>query len=172
MSHAPCHTPISPPPKLGARTGDTVVVGLGSAHGDDQIGWLVANEIARQLGSGRTVFNLTSPIDLTCRLEVNRNAVIIDAVHSDHVASPALRWVWPSPELAVLRRSGTHAIGLPESLELAAQLGRLPESVVIWGIAGRTFAPGQDVSSELQSLVPQLAAQIIHRDLLVAQHGG
>jgi hydrogenase maturation protease len=144
-----------------------IVIGLGSPNGDDQIGWLLANEIARRCGPAITVRTLSSPVDLAYAVEGFSRAVIIDAVRCQHPLNRSCRWQWPSPEIALVRASGTHAIGLVDALQLADELNRLPVDTVIWGIPAQSFSAGSEPSSTLQDAVPYLAEEIIERDLVL-----
>jgi hypothetical protein len=109
--------------------------------------------------------NLASPIDLTLAIEGWSRAVIIDAIRCDRTPDHPCRWEWPSPEIALIRASGTHAIGLPESLRLAAELRCLPGEVVVWGIPGQSFLAGSSIGATLRNALPRLAGEIIERDL-------
>ena len=168
----PPHTTVRSPSAIrsvavenGPQLQDWIVIGLGSPHGDDQVGWLVADEISRGLGSAIVTRNLTCPIDLTLAIEGMPRVVIVDAVRCDRMSDHPCRWEWPSSEIALIRPSGTHAIGLTECLHLASELNRLPDEVVIWGIPGRNFQAGSPIDHALRNAVPRLARQIIERDL-------
>ena len=93
----------SMPVERGLVKQDSIVIGLGSPNGDDQAGWLVADEISRRLGSEIVTRNLASPIDLTLAIEGWSRAVIIDAIRTDRDTDRPRRWEWPSPEIALIR---------------------------------------------------------------------
>jgi len=57
----------------------------------------------------------------------------------------------------------THGLGLFEALALAGELGRLPRRVVIYGIEGRNFAPGDEISPEVLAAVEEVARRIAGR---------
>jgi hydrogenase maturation protease len=146
----------------------TIVVGLGSPHGDDQIGWCVAEEIGGSLAPEVDVRCVTVPIDLTHVLDGYERAILIDACRRCWDVPRIERWEWPCPEIALIRTSGTHAIGLPETLAMMERLGHLPREVIVWGIAGRNFSPGTDLTESLQTAIPEFASEIIERDLASA----
>jgi hydrogenase maturation protease len=54
----------------------------------------------------------------------------------------------------------THGLGLFETLALAAELDRLPARVVIYGLEGRNFEPGGDMSPEVLAAVEEAARRI------------
>ena len=150
----------------------TSVVGLGSPHGDDQIGWRVAEEIGGRLAPEVDVRCLSVPIDLSHALDGYQRAVLIDACRHYGNSPRIARWLWPSPEIALIRASGTHAFGLPETLAMMERLGCLPGEVIIWGIAGENFAPGAALSQALLLAIPKFVEQIIDRDLASALASG
>jgi hydrogenase maturation protease len=145
-----------------------IVIGLGSPNGDDQIGWLLADGIARRCGQAITVRIFSSPIDLAYAVDGFARAVIIDAVRSEQPLTTHFRWQWPSPGIALVRASGTHSIGLVDALQLAAELNRLPGDTVIWGIPAQHFSIGSQPSRMLQDALPGLVEEIFERDLVLA----
>ena len=64
----------------------------------------------------------------------------------------------PIPARAL--RSSTHAIGLAETIELARALGRLPKSVVVYGIEGASFEAGAPLSPDVAAAVARLVERI------------
>lgn len=57
------------------------------------------------------------------------------------------------PLPAALFRASTHHVGLGEAVELARALGRLPARVVFFGIEGRSFEAGDELSPEVAEAV-------------------
>ena len=121
-----------------------LIVGIGSAHGEDQVGWLVAEEVRRLLfqvpADPRVDVRIAkSPLDLLNWLDECGNnpfdgLLICDACRGPEGSGSVRRWIWPTDELKHFRFSGTHDFGLAATLTLADQLGRLPPVVAIWGI--------------------------------------
>ncbi len=153
---------LNPPTTLSTIIDDRVLlVGLGSSHGDDRIGWLVSARIAGDVQGLRAV-QLATPVDLLNVISDVDHLVIVDACRGTGEIGTAHRWRWPTREVAVVQAAGTHAIGLPEVLEMAERLGILPNSVIIWGITGHCFSPGSVTSLKLlhaiDRCIPQIAA--------------
>lgn len=144
-----------------------LIIGLGSPHGDDQIGWLVARAI-QEIDCKAEVSILSAPVDLLNRCAGESRLIVIDACRGEGTIGAARRWKWPTGEFASNKASNTHAIALPEVLKMAAQLGTLPEHVSIWGIEGRSFGPGSDLCSELAGAVGKIATQILVGEALMA----
>jgi hydrogenase maturation protease len=57
-------------------------------------------------------------------------------------------------------RSSTHAFGVPEAIELARSLGRLPGRVTVYGIEGADFSPGAGLSPAVERAARTLAAEL------------
>jgi hydrogenase maturation protease len=115
----------------------TLIVGIGSPHGDDQLGWHVVDRLMdgptrdqvqlRKAKSPADVLNWLSDIDIL---------IVCDACYGLGPPGIARRWTWPTDELPRAEWSGTHDLSLPQVLALAQRLGRLPSDVIIWGIEG------------------------------------
>jgi hydrogenase maturation protease len=154
------------------NTSLTLVVGIGSAHGDDQIGWLVADEIRAILSDTPArdpteVHNAKSPLDLFNWLGENADRkfyrlLICDACRGLGETGSTRRWLWPTGELQNVCFSGTHDFGLAAALQLAEQLGRLPSIVSIWGIQIDHVQPGSKLSESLCKIPLGLAHEMLN----------
>ncbi len=126
--------------------GQTLIVGIGSPHGDDQVGWEIAKQIPMK-DSDRTCIRLArTPDDLLDWMDGVEQLLICDACQGASEVGSFHHWKWPSDQLQSIRWSGTHHVSLPAVLALAQQLGRLPATVHIWGVEIRNTQPGQSVS--------------------------
>jgi hydrogenase maturation protease len=56
--------------------------------------------------------------------------------------------------------TSTHAWGVAQAVALSRVLGALPPYLVIYGIEGRDFGPGREVTPEVARAVPEAARQI------------
>lgn len=54
----------------------------------------------------------------------------------------------------------SHALGLPEAIELARTLGLAPPEIVVYAVEGRGFDDGAPLSAEVAAAVPVLAEHI------------
>ncbi|MGI9427921.1 MAG: hypothetical protein ACR2NM_04645, partial [Bythopirellula sp.] len=98
----------------------TLIVGIGSPHGDDQAGWLVAERLATDLDHDNiAVRKATSPVQLLDWLDSIDRLVVCDACRGLGDVGELRRWLWPSPELADGSWSGTHDFSLIAVLQLA-----------------------------------------------------
>ncbi|MCA9223103.1 MAG: hypothetical protein KDA71_22445 [Planctomycetales bacterium] len=149
-----------------------LVFGLGSPHGDDQAGWLVARQIAEQVvDEGLTnrvqVYELRSPWDLLDHLCPDAPIVIVDAFATPRSTAPSsdtppteLPPAESSPaEVMLIEESAlatsplaarsSHGGSLPELLQLARSLAGQLGPITIIGIPARNCAPGSEVSNDM-----------------------
>jgi hydrogenase maturation protease len=154
----------------------TLVVGIGSPHGDDQAGWLVAERLADDPGIGTEsvakgtkisnhppgiiVRQAKSPSELLDWLDGMDRLVICDACRGLGRVGELRSWRWPDHELADVSWSGTHDLSLPAVLALADRLGRLPPRVTIWSVEGASIGALAAVSPEVAEALPNLVEQI------------
>ena len=142
----------------------TLLVGVGSPHGDDQIGWEVVKRIQGTHHKDITVHLARTPSDLLDWLECVERLVVCDACRGAGKVGSVHHWTWPTNQLETLRWSGTHDVSLPAVLALAEQLGKLPTSVIVWAIEVGTAQPGDVLSVNARSLIAT-AAHCIGHDL-------
>ena len=97
-----------------------------------------------------------------------RAAVIVDAARSGSptgtvhrvvvdAPDPSLAWNGPGPRVLGLNlpvHASSHGAGVAEALALGGVLGRRPQEVVLVGIEGARFGPGDGLSHEVVHAVP------------------
>jgi hydrogenase maturation protease len=135
-------------------------VGIGSDHGDDRVGWLVADVVSRLPLLGVAVRSARSPIDLLNWLDGIRWLGVCDACRGEGPIGHWRRWVWPDLDASFGRPSGTHLYGLSDTLRLAAQLGVLPQRVILWGIEIAAATPDSDLTLEVNAAISLVADDI------------
>lgn len=138
----------------------TLFVGLGSPHGDDRLGWLLAETLAAQCPGRLIVKQAGHPHELMHWLENIDRLMVGDACQSTGSPGKIRRWSWPSPEIRCLRSSGTHDFDLAAVLELSGCLGDLPREVTIWSIEAESFYPNAPLSESVKSSIPELVRQV------------
>ncbi|MEO9594367.1 hypothetical protein [Rhodopirellula bahusiensis] len=128
------------------------ILGIGSPHGDDQFGWVVADSLSRRFGSPTRgnalriclaqpagevrIFKCTNPVDVIPMLDDFDRIVVVDA----SVGLPTetqfrrLNYADAIDREWIASRSvrGTHDFGLHQTLQLAQTLGKLIDHVEIW----------------------------------------
>jgi hydrogenase maturation protease len=94
---------------------------------------------------------------------------LVDAVSSSAVPGTIHRFDATVEEVPRdFARSSTHHLGLPEAIELARALERLPERLVVYGIEGATFETGSRLSAEVERCIPDAVDAIRHEVLASA----
>lgn len=111
-----------------------LVVGIGSPHGWDRIGWLVAEELQHRLSTGWQVRLARVPTDLLDWLEHCDRLHLIDACEVPSPTGSLLRLEWPDSRILQSRTQTAHDFDLPQVLQLADRLGQLPKQVVLWAV--------------------------------------
>jgi hydrogenase maturation protease len=93
-----------------------------------------------------------------------QDVVIIDATSSGR-APGTIQTFDPhtGPLPATFSRSSTHAFDVAQALELARALGRLPPRVIVYGIEGVDFAPGEGLSSCVDAAVSDVVSRLATR---------
>lgn len=157
----------------------TLIAGIGSSHGDDRVGWLVAELVRERLvrrfrpcpvcgigvrlpGGARCgeARRITVPVDLLDQLDDVDQLHLVDACRTDAPAGTLERINWSvlagendkrrRLAAALSARASSHAWSVIDVLELAERTGRLPPSVTLWTISGQRFAAGDSLSQPLQ----------------------
>jgi len=128
-------------------------------RGDDAAGLLVARRL-RQLGvpaheqSGEACVLMES-------LAGAEKVILVDAVAAED--EPGTIQAWNANLVPLPRESfccSTHAFGVREAVELARTLGRLPRTLIVYGIAGRNFQMGAPLSPGVAEAVERVVQRI------------
>lgn len=145
---------------------DWVVIGVGNAwRRDDAAGLEVARLLRRLDPPGVSVLELTGePATLIDSWAGAGRVLVVDSVSSGlrpgslHAFEAA-----GGPLPAELFRSSTHVLGVAEAIELARELGRLPDRLVVYGIEGESFGPGEGLTPDVRAEVERLASELNDR---------
>jgi hydrogenase maturation protease len=138
-----------------------VIIGVGNAYrGDDAVGLEVARQLQQTCVQWSDVRVLTQHGEGTQVMQAWQGAdtvVLVDAVQSGAAPGTVHRLdAIAQPLPPSFLRCSTHAFGVAESIELARALGQLPPRVLVFGIEGKTFAPGVGLSAEVAQAVPEV----------------
>lgn len=156
-----------------------VVVGIGNAlRGDDAVGLQVARHVRALLESASArprpqiavLEHEREPLGLIDRWQGACATVLIDAIRSGAPPGTIRRIdVSAAPIPAPLGgSSSTHAVGLGDAIELARTLGRLPASIVVYGVEGAHFDSGGALSGPVGAAVPALAEAVAREAIRAA----
>ena len=155
---------------VGGLTTAPLLIGVGhEGRRDDAAGVRVARLVRALLWpQARVVECAGGATSLLDAWQGEAAVVLVDAMTSG-VPTGTVRRLDASraPLPAELFRGSTHGLGLPEAIELARSLGRLPSSCVVYGIEGADFEQGSRLSYPVECAVRE-AALLISEELLVA----
>ena len=147
----------------------TRVIGVGNEfRGDDGLGRQVAREL-RKFNPKDTCIEESSGESLSL-MEMWADAervILVDAIQSGAEPGAILRFEVAQQALPVeiLRQCSTHGASVPEAIELARALGRLPKEMVFYGIEGLCFDHGHSLS-QIASVAVGEAVNRIRAELL------
>jgi hydrogenase maturation protease len=101
-------------------------------------------------------------LDLLAGWQGAEAVILVDAVSSGRPPGTIHRVAAhrePLPR-AWLSPASTHALGLAEAVELARALHQLPPHLLVFGIEGKNFAPGDPLSPEVLRAVPEAVRRV------------
>lgn len=141
-----------------------LLVGIGNPHRQDDGAGIVVVRRLRRI-QPEQVDCVECSGDLIALLEAwqgYEQVIIVDAMHSGREAGTVMRidaTQQPLPTSA--RFFSTHAMGLSETLALAGVLNRLPPKLIIYGIEGKQFGEGEELSEEVARAVEDVVRYIL-----------
>lgn len=149
-----------------------LVVGMGHPdRADDAVGSLVARRVrvllAAGRGSGLDVVEWAAPVDLAGLWGLAPTVVIVDATCTEGTDPGTVTVLDVSaggpPEWAEghWRSGGSHVLTLPAAVELARALGELPPRVVVIGVQGGCFEPGEPLSPPVAAAVDRAVDAVL-----------
>jgi len=149
------------------QKGRRIVIGVGNPNrSDDGLGIAAARRIRDRLslsevsidveessGEGASLMELWSADD---------QAVLIDAVRTGRSPGRIVRLdAHVSPIPSDFFRYSTHAFSVAEAVELSRVLGRLPAKLVIYGIEGRSYVAGTELSAEVSGALVEVVEGVL-----------
>jgi len=146
---------------------NTVVVGVGSAHGDDQVGWRVVETLlALSMLPSHIVVQRAEPTELLTLFQRMPavNFIVVDALCSGDVLG-SVRELSIDACVSESRFCSTHGVDLAAALRLAQQLEIIPRQLRVIGVVGADFSRGAALSPAVLAAVPAVI------DLIMTQCG-
>jgi hydrogenase maturation protease len=138
----------------------TLVIGLGSHHGADAIGWLTARAL-KQLDESLPIVEAASPADVLDHVQASARLVVCDGCQGAGEPGSVHHWRWPQIDLRRLKSPGTHDLSLDDVLRLVEALGSVPNQIDLWGIE----LPTDTTTTDWLAHVASQAAAQIHAEL-------
>lgn len=142
-----------------------LIIGVGNRYrGDDAFGCIVSDELAAQVSDDVTCIEHDGePAGLMeCWRGVD-TVILIDAVFSGAQAGQVFRFDLARQALPKeFNLYSTHAFGVPQAVELARALGRLPRNIRFIGVEGESFDAGEDLSPAISNAKEIVVAEILN----------
>lgn len=139
-----------------------IVIGIGSPHGDDVAGWLVADEVVKRSAPNLRVVRAADATGILAHLGGESHVWIVDACRSGNTPGTIQRWQYPEMPTFGGWNASTHTLSLTESLRLAANLGRVPTYLVVYAIELDDASPDVNtVSKSVEAAVPEVAQLVL-----------
>jgi hydrogenase maturation protease len=141
------------------------LIGVGNRfRKDDAAGLEVASRLRATHPPGiRILEEEGEPGSLIASFELMQEVLIIDAVSTGGKPGDLYRFEATHEPLPLETfRSSTHALGIGDAVELARELGRLPQRLAVYGIEGESFEAGEGLSPAVESTVSALVEELHH----------
>jgi hydrogenase maturation protease len=143
-----------------------LILGVGNEYRcDDAAGLMVARRLRERSLPGVEVREHDG--EAASLMDTWRGAgevILVDAVVADAEPGQILRLdVHAQPIPRTLFRCSTHAFGAAEAVELSRALGELPPRFIVYGIVGKSWAPGTDCSQEVVSAIATIERLVAAR---------
>lgn len=147
------------------ETARRLVIGVGNQyHGDDAAGLEIARRIRAADVSSVEVQECTgSVVELLDSWHGRPLVVLIDAVQSGFPPGTVHRFDALAEVLPAFfaGQVSSHGLGVPECIELARALDRLPKGLIVYGIEGAVFELGAALSPEVEAVMDEAADRIV-----------
>lgn len=143
-------------------------LGVGNLHrGDDGVGPAMAEkfiaegelaaagvDVISHGGEGASLMSLWEGLE---------KVVVVDAMMSHKKAGLVQRFdVNKAPLQSGVFRYSSHLFGLAEAAEMARVLGKLPGSLIVYGIEGKDFVFGEPFSAAVARAAKKVEKEVMH----------
>ena len=143
---------------------EVLVIGVGNRdRGDDSAGLEVARRVRRRDAEGVAVLETNGEASALMEAWSGRGrVVVVDAAASGRRPGSVSRFdARREPLPARQLHSTTHTWGVAEAVEMARTLGVLPESLVVYGIEGRSFGLSDRLSPDVEAAIDEVVERIL-----------
>ncbi len=142
------------------------VIGIGSHHGVDRLGWLLCDHLKNMhWPDDIDIQNCRNPAQLTELLRDCDSAVIIDAVITGQEAGQIIALGMHELQLCAGKHSSSHGFNVSDALKLTKALGQLPNNIAIFGISVTDATQNADELSQITGPALQQAIREFQQSL-------
>lgn len=140
-----------------------IVIGIGSDHGDDRVGWIVSDAVEKLCDGAIKCLKVKTPIDLIEWLDAADQVHLVDATAGVESEVRRLRYGCEEQRklIAKLPPNGTHGFGVHRALELAESLDRRTDHVHLWLVSGSSFRPFTSLSQSACSAIDKCVQLLV-----------
>ncbi len=143
---------------------EVLVIGIGNAfRGDDSAGLSVLRALAGSEPGGSALAECHGDVaELMWLWKGRKKVILVEAMRTGALPGTISRVVLPD-ELVPNGLSEASLTGLRawEAIDSVQRVGEIPETLVVFGIEGRRFTFGSDVSEEVRRNIPRLAGMVL-----------
>ena len=145
-----------------------IIIGIGNEfRGDDGVGIYVASKLRQCNIAGYEIIEYIS--DGSGMVELWKNSekvIVIDAALSGSKYGTIFRYEVGQDTIPakLFKACSSHAIGLFEAIEISRKLNSLPKKMIVYGIEGKSFEMGTEISPETIECAEKVILQIL-RDI-------
>ena len=137
-----------------------LIIGCGNRQrSDDGAGILVAERL-RELGVEAETRS-GEAMELMETWDGADDVILVDAVFTGAPVGTVQAWDGRQPLAPLRTNASTHGLGVAEAIELAYVLNQLPMRLRVYGIEGRRFELGAEISPHVQRAVAEVVGRLI-----------
>jgi hydrogenase maturation protease len=142
----------------------SLIIGVGNLYrSDDAVGIMIARKIKQTVSNGVSVKELSGEgTSLMDSWQGYEQVYIVDAVSSG-VSPGSIHRMDASKEPIPSKffSCSTHDFGVAEAIEMARALGQLPRKLLLFGIEGNNYQPGEKMSAEVEQAMEFVADEVL-----------
>jgi hydrogenase maturation protease len=142
------------------KTEQVCVVGVGNPDcGDDSVGPLIIQKLEQDgLNEIRLIKVSGETAGLIEIFAENKIVILVDAIASANQPGTIHRFDATGNPLPseMFSNYSTHSMGVNEAIEMARALENLPERIIVYGIEGVSFDPGESMCPEVRDHFEEL----------------
>ena len=142
----------------------TLIIGIGNRfRGDDAFGCIMAEELATQVPKHVSCLEHDGePAGLMDCWQGKEYVILIDAVSSGAPVGKVYHFDLSQQALPEsFNLYSTHAFGVPQAVELARALNKLPQSIRFIGVEGENFDAGTQLSPPLENAKKKIITELL-----------
>jgi hydrogenase maturation protease len=137
------------------------VIGLGSEHGSDRVGWEVVARLKELCISQLCLRATSDPLSILDVPPECKLLIVVDASTGGGSPGTVQRFVWPDSRLLETGGVSSHGLGLVSAVRLAETLGKIPSRVIVFAIEADSGEPGSKLDPAVEAAIPKVAAMIL-----------